>query len=108
MKKSFLVLIIAGLVLTGFTKHYYNVNKDVARFYLEKPESKQVFFLSSLDGYRPHKAREISANTWQVKVPAHAEFKYVYNVDGNIYVPPCKLKENDNFGSQNCIYIPGM
>jgi len=28
--------------------------------------------------------------------------------DGVIYLPPCRFKEYDDFGTENCIYIPGM
>ena len=31
-----------------------------------------------------------------------------YIVDGAVYLPQCRLKEQDDFGSANCLYIPGM
>ena len=108
MKKYLLVLIILGPVLVGCTSHYYDVNRNGVHFYLEMPNSEKVYFLSSLDGYKPHRAKEVGPDRWQVNLPADREFTYFYYVDGNIFVPPCRLRENDDFGSQNCIYIPGM
>ena len=107
--KRYGVLIVTFLILlAGCNKHYYSVNKDFVSLYLKKPESQRVYFFSSLDGYTPHQARQVAPKTWRVKVPADTAFTYFYNVDGDIYVPSCRYKENDDFGKQNCIYIPGM
>jgi hypothetical protein len=108
MKKYVGFVIVAILVFTGCAKHYYRVDKDSVDIYLKIPEAERVSFLSSLDGYKLHKAKQVDHKTWQVNVPGNTAFKYFYNVDGNVYVPPCALKENDDFGAQNCIYVPGM
>ena len=108
MKRYFGPVVIAILVFTGCAKHYYSVNKDSVSIYLSKPEAQRVYFLSSLDAYMPHEAKQVGLKKWQINVPANKAFKYFYNVDGDVYVPPCRLKENDDFGAQNCIYIPGM
>ena len=72
------------------------------------PDARQVYFLSSLDGYKPRKAIRVNNWMWQIDAPDQNEFKYFYKVDGTVYLPNCRLKEQDDFGSQNCIYIPGM
>ena len=108
MKPYLLFLIISWLVFTGCARLYYRVNNDTVHIFLKKPHAKQVFFLSSLDGYKPRKAVRVDGQTWQVSASAQTEFKYFYKVDGAVYLPPCPLKEQDDFGSQNCIYIPGM
>ena len=108
MKKYVGLGIAAIMVLAGCAKHYYSVDKDSVDIYLEVTEAERVYFLSSLDGYKPHKAEQIDHKTWQVNVQSNMAFKYFYTVDGEVYVPPCTLKENDDFGAQNCIYIPGM
>lgn len=108
MKRNIVAIVTAIMLFAGCTNHYYSVNKDSVEFYLKRPKSQHVYFLSSLDGFKPHKAMLVDHKTWLVNMPANAEFKYFYNVDGDLYVPPCKLKENDDFGSQNCIFIPGM
>ena len=67
-------------------------------------EARQVFFLSSLDGYEEHETRKIDDKTWEILVHADSEFKYFYMVDGKPFLPACSLKEKDDFGSENCIY----
>jgi hypothetical protein len=45
---------------------------------------------------------------WQIVVPAGRELRYFYVVDDQVFTPPCRFKERDDFGTQNCIYIPEM
>jgi hypothetical protein len=108
MKRLVLVLVAFGAVVTGCTGHYYIVKADSVDLYLKKPGAEVVYFFSSLDGYRPHRAEKVDAQTWKVTVPANTEFKYFYRVDGHEYLPSCKLRENDDFGGQVCIYSPGL
>ena len=99
---------ILMLVLSGCASHYYQKNNDTVSIFLKKPNAKRVYLLSSLDGYKPRKATRIDYRTWQIKMPAKTEFKYFYNVDGAVYLPECPLKEQDDLGSETCIYIPGL
>jgi hypothetical protein len=108
MKRYLVVLLISVLVFSGCASHYYRKNNDTVSFFLKKPDAERVYFLSSLDGYKPRKVARVDSRTWQINTPAKAEFKYFYNVDGAVYLPECRLKEQDDFGSQICIYIPGL
>ena len=63
---------------------------------------------SSVDGYQLHQAEKIDSKTWLVTMPVGSEFTYFYIIDGIAYVPPCRFKEKDDFGSENCIFIPEM
>ena len=108
MKKSLPFLMISLLIFTGCAGHYYRKNNGSLSIFLKMPDAQQVYFLSSLDGYRPRKAIRVDDRTWQISTPAQMEFTYFYKVDGKVYLPNCRLKEQDDFGSQNCIYIPGM
>lgn len=108
MKRYCSLILTVLLVFAGCTRHYYRVNNDSVNIYLEKPDAERVYFSSSLDGYKLHKANRVGHGRWQITVPINTEFKYFYNVDGNIYLPSCQFKEYDDFGSQSCIYIPGM
>jgi hypothetical protein len=45
---------------------------------------------------------------WINRVPSGREFRYFYSVDGKILVPECALTEKDDFGSENCLYSPGL
>jgi hypothetical protein len=96
------------LVFSGCASHYYQKNNDTVSIFLKKPDAKRVYFLSSLDGYKPRKATRVDDNTWQISAPAKTEFSYFYNVDGDVYLPACQLKEQDDFGSETCIYLPGL
>jgi hypothetical protein len=107
MKRYLVFLMISILLVSGCASHYYLKNDDTVSIFLKKPDAKRVYFLSSLDGYKPRKATRVDSRTWQINTSAKTEFKYFYNVDGAVYLPECQLKEQDDFGSQICIYIPG-
>jgi hypothetical protein len=107
MKKVAFVTLL--LVLAGCGGgHYYMVEEGDVSIYLNKADADLVYFASSLDGYQLHRAEKIDDDTWEVQVPALDEFKYFYIVDGVVYVPPCRMTEKDDFGSENCIYVPEM
>ena len=96
-------------VLAGCgTGHYHIVEEENVRIYLNNPDADLVYFASSLDGYELHEAIRIDDDTWEVQVPSDSEFKYFYVVDGVFYVPACRMTEKDDFGSENCIYVPEM
>jgi hypothetical protein len=99
---------ISMFVFSGCAGHYYRKSNDTVHIFLKKPEAEQVYFLSSLDGYQPQKAVRVDDRTWQISAPAKTEFKYFYKVDGTVYLPDCRLKEQDDFGSKTCIYIPEL
>jgi hypothetical protein len=104
------IMLIAGILLlfTGCASHYYIVNGDTVHIYLKRPDAGAVYLSSSLDGYVLHRAKRVHGKTWEVTLPANGEFTYFYIVDGAVYVPPCMFREYDDFGSGNCIYIPGL
>jgi len=68
---------------------------------------RRVVFAASLDAYTTHPASKIDGSRWAVSVAADAEFRYFYIVDGAVYVPECRFYEQDDFGSRNCVYVPG-
>ena len=107
MKQYLPFLMISLLVFTGCASHYYRKNNDTVSIFLKIPDANRVYFLSSLDGYKPQKAIRVGDETWQIDTPAKTEFRYFYKVDGAVYLPACPLKEEDDFGSKICIYIPG-
>jgi len=108
MKKYFLLSILAFSVFTGCAHHYYRVTGGAVELYLKRPDAIAVAFASSLDGYQLHRAEKHDTSTWKVTVSAYREFTYFYIVDGALFLPSCKLKEKDDFGATNCIYIPGL
>ena len=95
------------LLITGCASHTYEVKGDTLDLYLNHPDAKEVTFACSLDDFEPHDARKIDGR-WVVSVPSQHTFRYYYVLDGEMFLPPCKLKENDDFGSKNCIFTPHL
>lgn len=101
------LLPIAALMLlaTGCATHYYRAQGDTLAIYLKAPGAKKVTFACSLDDFTPHDTRKVDGR-WVVSVPGRDPFRYFYLLDGELFLPPCELKENDDFGSRNCIFNP--
>jgi hypothetical protein len=107
MRRIMIVALFLGF-LPGCASHYHRIVDKGLSLYLKAPEARTVLFASSLDGYVPHPAERVDRKTWIVRMPADREFGYFYIIDGAVAVPDCACRENDEFGSENCIYIPGM
>ena len=108
MKKLVLLLAAVVLISSGCASHSHRVKGDARYLHLKRPHARVVSFACSLDGYGLRKAEKIGRATWRVAVPAGLEFRYFYIVDGVVYLPPCRRREKDDFGSENCIYVPNM
>jgi hypothetical protein len=108
MKRPCLLLIFVSVVLAGCAVHEYGVRNNELYIGLNKPDAKTVYFASSLDGFSLHRTERLSSNKWQIIIPAGRELRYFYIIDGLMYTPPCRFKERDDFGTENCIYVPGM
>ena len=87
--------------------HYHERQSERVTFYLRAPDVKKVVFVSSLDAYNPHRASKLSGSRWAVTVVSNSEFRYFYILDGSVYLPKCEFYEKDDFGSLNCVYLPG-
>ena len=102
------LLMALMLVLTsGCATHYYQVDNGRLSLYLQRPDVHDVAFACSLDGFEPHTAHFVGGR-WVVSLPSGEPFRYYYLLDGKVFVPPCPMKERDDFGSQNCIFDPLM
>ena len=108
MKRLITATLFLTMGLMGCTSHFYQAKGNLMHIYLEKPGAYTVSFASSEDGYQLHQAEKIDSKTWLVTMPVGVEFTYFYFIDGMAYVPPCRFKEKDDFGSENCIFISGM
>lgn len=108
MKKIFFMICASTVIFTGCESHYYKVSKGMLSLYLKTQNAGSVELLSSIDSYSPHLAKKIDTETWEVTLPHTSGFTYFYLVDGEVYVPPCRFKETDDFGSENCLFIPGL
>ena len=107
MKPLLPLLAVAAVVVTGCATHYHRVEGDRLTLYLDEPRAGEVALACSLDDFTPRKARRVEGR-WVVSLSAERPFRYYYVLDGKPYVPPCRLKENDDFGSANCIFDPQL
>ena len=107
MKKIGIFLLGMCLFMAGCSSHYYKTNGSEVAMYLKKPDAENARFVCSLDDYEPREVREVDGK-WVVTLPADSAFRYFYILDGSAFVPPCRLKEKDDFGSENCIFEPEL
>jgi hypothetical protein len=109
MKRYLLFWIAINLMvfLGGCAAHYYRTDDASAtvNFYLRDPDAKTVILYASSDGFKPRKA-ELLNGRWTNTLPIAQEFSYFYRVDGEIFVPGCRFREADDFGTENCIFLP--
>lgn len=102
------LLSIAGLMAltAGCATHYQQVRGQTLQLYLNKPDARQVILVCSLDDFESHNARQLDGR-WVVSLPSDKTFRYYYIIDGQPFLPSCRMKESDDFGSENCIFDPG-
>jgi len=103
-------IFIAALFLVtaaGCSQHHYTVSGETINLYLEESAAKNVLFACNLDDFEPREPIYVDGH-WVVSLPSTAPFRYFYILDEIVYVPPCEMKEKDDFGSENCIFEPYM
>jgi len=98
------LLIAIWVACSGCATHYYKQHTDMVTLYLKAPNAGNVQFASSLDEFKLHQAKKMRNQTWEVSVPLVAEFRYFYLVDGSVHLPDCRIREKDDFGSENCLF----
>lgn len=108
MRQTLAAAVLAALFLAGCAGHHLQVEGKRVKLYLRAPAAREVLFASSLDGYRPHPACREGRSRWVVSMPSGKKFSYFYLVDGNVLVPECPCREQDGFGSENCVYAPEL
>jgi len=102
-----LMIGLSLLIFSGCAAHYHQVHGNDLFLYLNVPNAQKVVFACSLDGYQPH-ATHKEDGYWVIAVPGREPFRYFYWLDDKFYLPDCRLKESDDFGSQNCVYDPHL
>lgn len=107
MYRKLLLLSFMMFMFTGCAKsHYATENQDSVSLFLRQPDALHVQFASSIDKYKLHDTQKNEPGFWEINMPLPTTFSYFYVVDGSIYIPDCRFKETDDFGSENCIYQP--
>jgi hypothetical protein len=102
---AIVILLCLTAPLGGCAAHYYRTDADGTTFYLRQPGAASVVLYTSIDGFKPHTA-ELRTSRWTNTLPATDEFIYFYRVDGEVFAPDCRYKEKDDFGEENCIFLP--
>lgn len=106
MNKIVGLLMMLTLCLSGCAPSHFVDKKDgFLTFVLHHEAANRVQFASSADYFILHDAQQKRAGVWRIDVSARPELKYFYVVDGQTYIPECGLKEKDDFGSENCIFL---
>lgn len=108
MNSWVILFTLCVLGLSGCSNHYYKVTGNSILFYLKNKTAKTVEFCYSVDDFSCHPVRKATDDTWEIRVPVHEEFSYFYLVDGKAYAPSCSLREKDDFGHENCLFIHEM
>ncbi len=90
--------------LCACSVHQVSPEGENLRLRLRAPEATTVYLCCSCCDFAPQAAVKVDSRTWQVVVPNVSEFRYFYLVDGQVFVPPCRQRENDDYGGCNCIY----
>jgi hypothetical protein len=103
VKSLLLGLTVFCMIVTSCATHFYKINGQEVTLFLEKSDATNVLFLSSLNHFESQELNQQNG-VWEVTLPANIPFRYFYKVDGKIFLPPCPMKEKDNFGSENCIF----
>lgn len=106
--KLFFVLMVLCCLAGCSKKHFYTINDDSISLFYHNEEAEKVLFASSIDRFAVHSASETDKNLWKISVPLQEEFSYFYIVDGTVTLPECSLRQQDDFGSKNCLYVKGM
>ena len=106
MKQSIISVLTVLFVAGGCTAHYHVIDNGKVEMYLTAPQAESVVLVISGDPFREVQAMRDDSGIWKVTLNRLNEFKYFYLVDGKAFLPDCPFKENDDFGSNNCIFSP--
>ncbi len=100
-------VVVGVLALGACSTHFYGFDEDKVTLYLRNSQTESMVFACSLDGYESRQLKQHNG-LWEISLPSDSSFRYFYIVDGEIFLPPCPLKEKDDFGAENCIFEPKL
>jgi len=106
VKLSIIPVLAAVFVAGGCAAHYHVINSGHVEMYLSAPQAQSVVLVVSSDPFQQVQALQEDSGMWKVTLNRPSEFKYFYIVDGKTYLPDCRLREKDDFGSNNCVFSP--
>jgi hypothetical protein len=106
VKPTIISVLGAAFVAGGFAAHYHVINRGHVELFLTAPQAQSVVLVVSSDPFLQVQALRDDSGVWKATLNRLSEFKYFYLVDGKTYLPDCRLKEKDDFGSNNCVFSP--
>lgn len=68
------------------------------------PSAREVTFHCSTDDFAARPASRTADGFWFVTGDVHSSFRYFFLVDGEVALPDCLEREQDDYGGENCIY----
>ena len=108
MRLWIVIPLFITLLTAGCATHYLRVENGQAYLYLKAPQARSVMFASSNDHFQWRSAEKINRQTWRIAIPGDKPQTYIYLVDDQLFLPECPFREKDDFGSENCLYVPPM
>ena len=108
MKRFLILPLLMALMPAACSNQYFRVENEQTYLFLKARHAQSVMFASSLDHFQWRSADKIDEQTWRISIPVNIPQTYLYLVDGQLFLPECRYQEQDDFGSRNCLYIPGM
>lgn len=106
MIRTLLVVAILGLAGGCAPRHTVMIVDKSVTLVLQAPNALLVQFASSIDRFKLHLATKDAQGNWAVTGLGNREFQYFYLVDGQVFLPDCRYRQADDFGSVNCRYLP--
>ena len=103
-----MIFLLTVVTIAGCAVHFQRPEANAVLFYLKTPKAQSVQIAASYNGFALQSAQRQDSRTWIARLPKGIPFSYFYIVDGETYVPPCELMEQDDFGQANCIFSPAL
>ncbi len=108
MSRLIIYMLLTLWALGGCATPYQKIKGDQVVLYMKDTTAQTAFVASSLDGFQRHPLTRQTKSSWRINLPADQEFSYFYILDNQPVIPDCSYKEKDDFGSENCIFIPDL
>jgi hypothetical protein len=106
VRQGILSVLAAVFVTGGCSAHHLLIKNGHIEMALTAPQAQSVVLVISSDPFQQVQALRDASGVWKVTLNRAHEFKYFYLVDGKMYLPDCRQRENDDFGSNNCVFSP--
>jgi hypothetical protein len=90
----------------GCSSHHHAVHGGHVDMYLMAPQARSVVLVVSGNPFQRVPGERDAFGMWKVTVNRVDPFTYFYLVDDQTVLPDCRMREHDDFGSNNCVFSP--